>query len=404
MSKEKNNDLMLKIFALIIAIILWSYVMSEVDPRSTEEYRNINVNLINETALKRQGLVILEPENANIKVSISGRRSDIIKVSKDDIIAQADLSGYSEGEVKVPIYVQVPGGVSLEDYSPKEILFRFDKIINKESSVTIETVGDLPEGYALGTPTVKPQSIVMEGPRTLINKVSKAVASIDVSNSTDDINVSVPIRLVDDNGNDVRDVSTNQNVVDISIPIYKTKTVPIELQTENQLPENYEIMDVNIKPSRVDIIGKEDALKGIDSINTVPIDINSLIKDKDMPVDLEIPEGVRLSDPDKQTVVTLNIEEVMTKDLNYNLSDVKIANLDPELNIDEEKLNVPFTLTVQGAKSIIKPLEMKDIEMELNLEDLKEGTHTVDITVKEKEGVKVSKLSPKSFEITLTRE
>ena len=32
MSKEKKNDLTLKIFALIIAIILWSYVMSEVNP------------------------------------------------------------------------------------------------------------------------------------------------------------------------------------------------------------------------------------------------------------------------------------------------------------------------------------------------------------------------------------
>ncbi len=29
MSKEKENDITIKIFALIIAIILWSYVMSE---------------------------------------------------------------------------------------------------------------------------------------------------------------------------------------------------------------------------------------------------------------------------------------------------------------------------------------------------------------------------------------
>ena len=56
----------------------------------------------------------------------------VLQVSESDIIAQVDLNGYSEGNVKVPVYVQVPSDVRIVDYSPKEILFKFDKIIRKK--------------------------------------------------------------------------------------------------------------------------------------------------------------------------------------------------------------------------------------------------------------------------------
>lgn len=38
MSKERN-DLTIKIFAFIIAVVLWSYVMSEVNPDISREYK-----------------------------------------------------------------------------------------------------------------------------------------------------------------------------------------------------------------------------------------------------------------------------------------------------------------------------------------------------------------------------
>lgn len=377
--------------------------MSEVNPPKTQEIRNISVNLLNKASLERKGLVLLEPEEIDIRVSISGRTSDVIGVSKDDIIAQVDLSGYNEGEVKVPIYVQVPTGVVLEDYSPKEVLFKFDKIDNEEIPITVNTAKDLPSGYVLGTPTVRPQSVVVEGPRTLLNSVSKAIASVDVSDSTDDINVTVPIRLVDDEGNSIRGASTNISVVDISIPVYKVKSVPIELQTTNQLPENYEIIDVNINPSKIDIVGKEDVLANINSIDTLLVDINTLIANRNVPVELNIPEGIRLYNPDEKVTVTLNIDETITRTFDYTLSDVEIVNLNRELYIDEEDLDLPFTLTIQGMSSIVESLEAYDIGMELDLDGLEEGNHNVMISVREEE-FSVLSILPESLRITLQRE
>ena len=100
MSKEKENNITVKIFALVIAIILWSYVMSEVNPKITKEFRNIDVNFTNLDALDEASIVLVEPEELKINVKVTGRRSDVIKLTEDDIIAKTDLSGYTEGNKK----------------------------------------------------------------------------------------------------------------------------------------------------------------------------------------------------------------------------------------------------------------------------------------------------------------
>lgn len=380
--------------------------MSEVNPVMTEEFRNVKVNILNEASLEREGIVILEPENIDnidIKVTISGRRSDIIRVSAEDIIVQVDLSGYGTGEVKVPVYVQVPVGVTLKDYAPKEILFKFDRIVGRERPVTVETIGKLPEGYVLGTPTVKPQSVVVEGPSTWLKSLSKVVATVDVSNITDeDINVTVPVKLVDDEGNDVRGISTKQNSVDVTIPVFRVKRVPIEMETVNQLPDGYEIVDLKLNPSYIDIVGKKEVLDRVESISTLPIDIRELMKNKSMPVELVIPEGVSLLKPDQEVTATLNVEEIVKRTFELTLKDVEVLNLAPDLSINEEDLNSPFSLTIQGYGSIVESLKKEDIKIQMNLAGLREGSHFVTIKVQE-ENFTVISLSPERFEIRLRK-
>lgn len=401
MGKEKN-EWTLKIFALLIAIILWTYVMSEVDPRISENF-NVEVRFLNESSLERQGLVVLEPENATVRVRVSGRRSEIIKIKESDILAQVDLSGYSEGKVKVPVYVQAPGSVTIDDYSPREILITFDRIITREMPVTVETTGQVPEGVVLGTPEVKPQYVAIEGPRTWLNSVWKVIATVDVSQSTNDINVTRPIRIVDDEGNEVRGIYSNINVVDISIPLYNVKTVPIELRTENQLPESYEIVDITIIPSTVSIIGKKDVLQNINQINTQAVDILELMNNENVTVDLDIPEGVRLAEGEGQVTVTLNVEDIITKTLNFTLENVNILNLSPGLSIAEESMNKTFSITIKGRRSIVEALEAEDIELILDLQGLGEGSHNVEITVKEEEFILLT-ISPESIQVDLISE
>jgi len=404
MSKEKKNDLTLKIFALVIAIILWSYVMSEENPTITKEFRNTEVSLSNYSSLERQGLVIMEPKDPKITIKISGKRNYVNRILEEDILASVDLSGYSEGSVKVPVYIDVPSEVRIVDYHPKEILFKFEKLVRKEAVVTVDTDGSLPQGYVLGEPEIKPQSVYIEGPRSWVDSVTDVVATVDLTNRTEDIKVTVPIKLIDEKGDDVRGVEKEQNLVDVFIPVYKVKKVPIELQTENQLPDNYEVMDISINPSEIEIKGKKEDLKNINSIKTMPIDINYLIGKRNVVVELDLPENISLVDPKKQVTITLNIEESRTKTFNYTLEDVDIINLSSGLIIDEGDLSKSFEVTIRGSSTKVDLLNKEDLSIELDLQGLEAGSHQAKLSVKDGEDFMVINIQPEDLNITLKEE
>ncbi len=117
--------------------------------------------------------------------------------------------------------------------------------------------GELPKGYILGEAEIRPQSIYIEGPRSWVDSVSGVVAEVELDDKVDDIKALVPINLVNSKGEDVRGLEQEENFVDIFIPVYHSKTVPIELQTEGQLPDNHDIVDIKIEPATVNIKGKK---------------------------------------------------------------------------------------------------------------------------------------------------
>lgn len=313
--KKVKSDTTLKIFAFVISIVLWSYVMSEVNPDVKREY-NISVEFMNKEVLEKNGLVIMSPKEQNINVTVKGEKFDMGNFSFEDIKASVDLSGYGEGKVKVPINAGLKqlSNIKIQDFEPREILFTFDKIITKEKIVTITTSGKLAPDYVLGEIKTKSPPVLLKGPRTWVNEVSEIVADVSLEGRKENINVTVPVKMVDDQGNNVMGITNEPGVIDITIPVYKTTTVPIEIQTINELPENYESTDIDINPLSVTLVGRE-SISNLKFIQTKPIDINLFIEDKIVETELELPEGVKLLNPNEKITVSLNVEEIAQKNI-----------------------------------------------------------------------------------------
>lgn len=405
MSKGKN-DITIKIFALFIAIILWSYVMSEKDPEITTKIKNVTVSLSNVSALDRQNLVIMDPQEATVNVEVAGKKSELDKLDKfsaKNILAQVDLSGYNEGQVKIPVTVSLQNqgsSIRIVSYEPKEILFSFDKLIPKEMPVTIQTVGSLPPDYVLGDMTKKPQKVLIRGPRTWVNAVSDIIATVDLNNRTmPEIN-SFPIKLVDDKGNDVRGVEKEPNLVEIDIPIYRKATLPIELQTVGELPDNYAITNIIISPSRIAVKG-DNTVADLTKINTKTIDINTLLDKVAMDVELDLPEGVQLVNPNEKITIFYNIEEVVSKDFTFNQGEINTINLDDNLIVEGLDANTEFSVNIKGIKSLLDNINKENLELYVDLANLAEGKHTVDIKMKEIQGVSTGEIIPAQVTVNL---
>lgn len=406
MNKEKKSDITLRVISLLVALTLWAYVMSIENPERTNEYKNIKVAFANTHILDKQGLIVMSPEEVKVSVKVSGRNSDMGQFSTDMIKATIDLSGYSEGQVRVPINVilnQANSNLKIVNYEPKEVLFNFDKIITKNIPVTIETTGNLEAGYVLGDVTTNTQSILVRGPKTWVNEISKALAVVDITGMKQNTPKNIPIRIVDDENKDVEGITNEPKTVDVVTEVFRTMTVPISLKLENDPPENFELTNILISPTMVTIKG-DNSISNIEYIETKPINLDYSMESISMPIELNLPENVTLLNPDEKFNISLNIEENFVKNFEYEIREIEKRNLGENLKLDEETDAKIINISIKGKQSIVENIEKEDLEVYLQLTNLKEGTHTTSIYINLPEGSSVKELSQETIEINIIND
>lgn len=402
--EKRNNNLSLKLATLVVAILLWSYVMSEVNPIIRKEFKNVTVNYLNVQSLERQGLVIMSPQSAKVNVEITGKKKEVDEVLASNIYAEVDLTGYGEGQVRVPITVKLlnnTADVIVSNISPQEILFTLEKTIPKEITITPETIGEMDEKYVVGDIVSEPETIIIRGPRSWVNEVDRAVATVDVTNKTKDFTDTVPIKLLNSEGEEVVGVEKEPSFAKLTVPILQTKELPVELVIEGDAPENTSITNILLNPSTVKVKGYEQDLNLLENIKTKPVDINLLLDTNMIEVELDLPEGIELVDPTIKVSATYPLEEMIEKTFEIKLSEMKIINLSQDLKLDDESLEKSVKVTVKGLKNIIDEINKDDLTPTVDLDNLTEGTHQVTLTWPTVDNIVISKVDPETIYINL---
>lgn len=401
MGKGKNN-LIPKIFSLILAIILWSYVMGRENPEWPREYKNVDVVFTNVEALDRQNLVLMDPQEVKINVSVSGRLFDMDDFTADkNIVAKLDLSGYSEGQTRIPVIVSLKDSAStvrITKYEPTDILVNIDKIVTEKKTVNIRVEGNVPSDYTVGDIVSKPETILLRGPRSWVNEVSEVFAVVNLTDRTTTSNVSAPIQLKNHNRDDVVGLEKDPSVVDITIPIYRKATLPIEVVLENELPEDYIVTEMVVTPSTVAIRGGNN-VADLTSIKTQPIDVNLFLENPTLEVQLDLMDNIELMDSNQRFIVNAIIESLVTQEFEYKFNDIEIRNLAGDLLLEEVERT--FKVVVRGTESLLDTITKETLKPYIDLINFKEGKAEVDIQIDEIEGLIIESINPESLTINL---
>src|SRR5699024_7151210 len=290
--------------------------------------------------------------------------------------------------------------ITIEDYEPKEILFSIDKVITQEKSVGVEVEGELDSNYMLGDITTKPETVLIRGPRTWVNEVSEVKATIDVTDIDSDTNMTRSIQINDDNENEVTGLEKEPTVVDIDIPVLRKHTLPIELQTEGKLPEGYVLANVKINPNSIAIKGDENIVNHT-HINTKTININDLIDKTSMEVELDLPDDIELVNPDEKISISYTIEEIEDSEITYDVDDIDIKNLNDDLTMDLEDVGDNIKVNIEGTKKDLDNIDPKDLDVYIDLRDLEEGSHEVEIQIERISGVDIKSIDPKRLGVNI---
>lgn len=285
--KMTENNRMLKLIALAIAIVLWLYVGTQQDPLAQHTYE-VQLEMENLPVDKTASL-----SEETVKVRVMGRQDRLNALSGSDFKASVDLSDVEEGEHALPVQVTLPNEVYFARTNPSMVNVQVDALQGSEMRVDINTTGTLPGGVTLEDMSVEPQKVfVTSDDAALLAEVDSVGVSVDLASIYDDSKQNVDVQFYDIAGNPISDERLQALPAQVSLAIRTSqsdteKTVPIQANLVGQLPQGVQIESVSIQPETATVSGAPEDLAAIDSVRTAAIDLSQISQTTTLSVALE---------------------------------------------------------------------------------------------------------------------
>ena len=175
--------------SIVIALLLWVYVIGEVNPTTTKKFENIPVKLLNTENLASKGLVVLDNQNLTVNLTVEGKRADVLSAGLEDLLVTADLFGHGMGENYISLNVELPNGLTLISSEPAKLKLFIDELITADRPVILRHVGEAPEGMEPGQIAMDPETVEINGARTLVEQVAYVGADLDISKLTEALSI-----------------------------------------------------------------------------------------------------------------------------------------------------------------------------------------------------------------------
>ena len=336
-NKLKYNS-KIKIISLLSAMVLWMYVMAIVDPEETKLFENIPVTITNKNELNERDLVIYPEQDLTTNIYVTGKLSNLKKVTKDDINVYGQINNPLEGNNEIYLKVSTSQRVNYDFKNPVMIV-TLEKIISEDKSIKVDITGSGKNNVDNIMLQDNIDKVSVSGPRSLVNKVKRVVGTVKVNGELNDFSQSIKLEPVDANGKVVEGIELEKDSVNVNITLLTQKTVPITLK----LSDNSESgVNYTMSQNTVTIKGKKDIVDSINNIETQPVKLSEILPGTSKDIYLQVPSGITIET--KYITINKNSEENTLEEYTYTAKDIEIRNNTE--NIDKSKIKIPNSINV----------------------------------------------------------
>ena len=291
-----QRNLAAKIVALLIAVILWGYVMNDQNP-STEGSFTVPVQLLNTP----EGYKVTQ-ETDKIKVTVRGARSLFVNNKDVDFHAYVDLRGAEEGKKEYKVRVEMPAGFELVDVTPATVEVNLDPIISRKVRADITVNGSPASGVTVASVSQASAEVLVEGPASLVTEVDRLIGYVGLTSKNDtDFALQVPLTAINAEGKEVSGITIQPSTMYVSVQMARgltKKIVTIKPVAGDDLPENLELVSLKPEPLQIEIAGSETIIANLTSIPTEKVSLADVLKNTNKTVRLELPAGVTVTNHD----------------------------------------------------------------------------------------------------------
>ncbi len=403
-----THNLSLKIISLLIAIVIWYAVVYASDPKETQSY-NVRVQVTNETYIANGKQVYsIDDEYKTVTVYVRGNRSELDDLTAENISVTADLTQIVDLErtpVTVPLSVNCRGfDRSALTLSRATIPIVIENIASKEFPVTVSTGETTPgKNYEIGSMTASPESVVINGPESIVNNIESVVARIDVTNMTFDRTKSAKLVLIDRNQNAMSETIVNDDLtfdggmpeIRVAVELWrKVSGITFNLNYSGEPAQGFMVGSISSVPEEITLAGTADAIAALEAAGNV-IEIpgdriaftGTEYSDTTFSVDISdlIPENMKLSSSAKNVInVTASIMPFGSRTYTLDMDEITVEGLAANRTVSYDQASVE--LRVQGAVEDLKELQETVLSASLDVTGLAIGDYTLPLKVELAEG------------------
>lgn len=425
MKKKFTSNLGLKILALLFSVVIWFIVVNINDPVDKSVFRNVPVEILNADAITGEGKVyeILNETNV-IDVTVRAKRSILDTISKENIIATADMQEMNFMDTMVRIKLSTNKyNDRLESIrsSTENLLVNIEDLKQMQYVVETAATGEPAEGYILGAVSSDQNLVRLSGPESAIEKVERVAAVVDVSGLSQDVRTDATLRMYDADSNLIDDKSIKKSIdqVKINVEILQTRRLPLSFKVSGEPATGYALTGlIESNPASVLVAGKSNVIQSLSQIEIPDTALNVSGQSGDMKAQLDLrkylPDGVSLVDNSSNgnVEVTVYIEREESGEIIIGSDDISLQGLPDGLEGELQELGDEIEVAVKGLAENMEALEenptitgVVDVAAymrEQGLEELQEGTYEMEVALNLPEGVEV--ISPLRARLTVVSE
>ena len=298
-----QRNLPAKIIALVVAVVLWLFVMNEQNPQIEGSF-TVAVDLRNVP----EGYKVTQTEKS-VKLKVRGARSFFVSAEPEGFKAYADLDGLDSGEHEVKVKAVLPQGFELVDAQPETVSVTLDKIVRRSVRIDLIVTGSASAGYTVGKISQSANTTVIEGPESRVAEVDRVIGYVGLSGNRDDFTLQVPLTPINSDGKAVDDVELLARTVEVSVQLARgltRKIVSVHPVLDDVLPEGFTLGEVQVEPTKIEIAGDAALISKVASIDTEKIVISDMKESGKKIVHLAIPNGVAI--PNREVTVTVELK------------------------------------------------------------------------------------------------
>jgi YbbR domain-containing protein len=389
MDKLMNNHWFMKIFALLLALMLYMSVNIEKETKTGGLMRNsvgkTDVGTVTEVPVvayyDRENLVVSGiPQYVN--VTLEGPAS-ILKPTElqRDFEIYVDLTDLELGTHTVPLkYKNISDKLKVK-IQPATINVVIQEKVSKDFPVEVDFIhkNRIANGYSAEQPIVKPSLVTVTGAKELLEKVALVKARVNLDGAKETIEQESRVTVYDGEGKAL-DLEVEPSVVEVTVPIKSpSKSVPFKINRTGKLKKGLSIVKIEAVPNEVTVFGPKEKIDKIEFIDGITINLDEITKDTTLEVKIPLPEGVKAIDPQK---IKIHIEVQEEQEKTFSQLPINILGLGDQyvlqfLNPETGTLDV----NVYGALSILNSLKSDDINLYVNVSELGIGEHEVTVEV-----------------------